>query len=219
MFAVTTERHPGLVDRLVEHVFEAVFQGRIKHGSKVTESEIAEDFGVSRTPVREAVKRLAEMGVLVVRPRCGLEVVSFNEQDLREIMQLRVELECLALRLAMQRMGHGEIAALERAVEACERKMESGNRIEIFRADSRFHLAIADFSGNRHLLETLRQLNVKVQLCRMIFCTSMSKIANDVRFHRDVLDAIRGRRAVLAEELLRIHIVGAFEGLDAGCAK
>lgn len=72
-----------LAGRLVEHVFAAIIEGRLPAGSEVTEEQVAANFGVSRPPVREAVRRLAEMGVLVVRPRCGLEVASFDEEDLR----------------------------------------------------------------------------------------------------------------------------------------
>jgi DNA-binding GntR family transcriptional regulator len=201
-------RHPGLVDRLVEHVFSAVLEGRLKHGSEVTEEQIARDFGVSRTPVREAVRRLAEMGVLLVRPRCGLEVASFDEQDLEQIVQLRAELECFALRLAMARMDASEIEALAQVASACETTFRKGNRIEIFRADSQFHLLLAEFSGNLHLADTLRRLDVKVQLCRMVFNGLMTpmKRARAMRQHRKIIEAIRRRQTAQAEVLLRDHI-------------
>jgi len=200
-------QHLGLVDRLVEHVFAAIIEGRWKHGSEVTEEQIAADFGVSRTPVREAVRRLAEMGVLVVRPRCGLEVASFDEQDLEQITTLRAELECFALRLAMARMDADEIKAVMQAAAACDEMLKTADRVEIFRADSRFHLLLAEFSGNLHLADTLRRLDVKVQLCRMVFCASMPKIKESVRCHRVLLEAIRKNQAAKAEALLREHIL------------
>jgi DNA-binding GntR family transcriptional regulator len=198
--------HPSLVDRLVEHVFQAVIEGKLQPGSKVTEDQIAADFGVSRTPVREAVKRLSEMGVLVIRPRCGLEVVSIDERDLAQIGALRAELESFALRLALAHMGDDGLKALELAAVECETVLKGGNRVEIFRADSRFHLMLADLSGNRYLAEMLRRLDVKVQLCRMFICASMPKVAASVRFHKKLLDAIRKRDAAKAEQLLREHI-------------
>jgi DNA-binding GntR family transcriptional regulator len=84
--------------------------------------------------------------------------------------------------------------------------LETENRIEIFREDSRFHLSIAEFSGNKYLSETLRRLDVKVQLCRMIRCDSMDKIGQNVRFHRKLLEAMRGNQGEQAEQLLRQHI-------------
>ena len=207
MSTIAEGRHPGLVDRLVEFVFAAVLEGRVQAGSEVTEEQMAADFGVSRTPVREAVRRLAEMGVLVVRPRCGLEVASFDEQDLRQITALRAELESFALRLAMARMDAAEIEAVAQAAAACEAKLKGGDRVEVFRADSRFHLLLAEFSGNLHLADTLRRLDVKVQLCRMVFCASMPKIRESVRGHRALLDAIRKKQTAKAEALLREHIL------------
>jgi GntR family transcriptional regulator, rspAB operon transcriptional repressor len=211
MSIVPQVRHPGLVDQLVEHVFDAVVSGRLKHGSELTEDQIATDFGVSRTPVREAVRRLAEMGVLVVRPRCGLEVASFDANDLEQIAVLRAELECLALKLAIARMIDVEIEAIAQAVSECESKLKSKDRIDIFRADSRFHLLIAEFSGNLHLADTLRRLDVKVQLCRMVFCASIAKIKSSVHEHRPLLDAIRKRDAREATKLLRAHILQSIQ--------
>ncbi len=207
MRTVSQVRHPGLVDQLVEHVFDAVIAGRLKHGSELTEEQMATDFGVSRTPVREAVRRLAEMGVLVVRPRCGLEVASFDADDLEQIAILRAELECLSLRLAMTRITDDEILALTRSADMCDTKLKAKDRVEVFRADSRFHLLLAEFSGNLHLADTLRRLDVKVQLCRMVFCASMSKIKMSVQCHRPLLEAIRRRDVRLAEKLLRDHIL------------
>ncbi len=200
-------RHPGLVDQLVEHVFDAVIFGRLKHGGELTEEQIATDFGVSRTPVREAVRRLAEMGVIVVRPRCGLEVATFDADDLEQIAVLRAELECLSLRLAMPRITDEEILALNQAADLCDAKLRTKDRIEVFRADSRFHLLLAELSGNLHLADTLRRLDVKVQLCRMVFCASMSKIKSSVQCHRPLLEAIQQRDVRVAEKLLREHIL------------
>ena len=203
--------HPSLVDRLVEHVFDAVLTGDLKTGAKVTEDELASGFGVSRTPVREAVKRLAEMGVLVIHPRSRLEVISFGNGDVEQITQLRVELECFALRLAMKTMTPGELAGMEKLAGDCENALKKGVRSEIFKADSRFHLSFAEYSHNRYLLETLKRLDVKIQLCRMITCASMPKIEKNVRFHRQLLDAIRKGNADEAESLLKQHIGVMFD--------
>lgn len=210
--------YPSLVDRLVDHVSGRIVSGDLLPGAKVTEEEIASDFGVSRTPVREAVKRLAELGLIVVRPRRGLEVVAVDERDVREITQLRAELETFALRLAMPRMTLADIRELEAVARACEALLGGGNRPRIFGADSRWHLAIAACSGNRHLEEALRRLDVKVQLCRMFLCLSDSKVRSSVRFHRRILAAIRKGDAADAEGLLREHIAAASSGRLKGPA-
>jgi len=215
MPATHSRIHPGLADKLVEHVFEAVLTGRLAQGSEITEDELAEEFGVSRTPVREAVRRLAEMGVVIVRPRCGLMIAHFDEEDLEQITVLRAELECLALRLAMDRMDDNQIVALEEAAQRCKTKLKTRDRFQIFESDSQFHLMIADFSGNLHLADALRRLDVKVQLCRMVFCPAIRKIKTSIQCHDEILIAIRKRQTKKAVELLRGHIMSSVRSVNA----
>ncbi len=196
----------SLVDKVVDYVFHEIMSGKRKPGEKITEEGIAADIGVSRTPVREGIKRLGELGVLLVRPRCGLDVVAIDERDVREVRELRCELETLAMRLTMQSVTDKQVAELVALQEACEGRIGAGNRLDVFRADSAFHLAIATMSGNRHLEDALRRLNVKVQLCRMYICDSDTKIAATVRFHLKILKAMEKCDAVEAERLLRQHI-------------
>jgi DNA-binding GntR family transcriptional regulator len=200
------QNHPSLVDTVIESVFEAVASGRLAPGSKITEERLAAQFGVSRTPVREAVKRMAEMGLVRVRPRCGLEVAAIDESDLAEITQLREELESFALRLAATRITPEEISELEELQRDCERRLEEQDRIAIFRADGRFHLAVARFSGNRYLLDSLRRLEMKVQLCRALFCRSDAKVRSSVRFHRRIISALKKGQAGRAADLMREHV-------------
>ena len=200
--------HPSLVDRVVDQVSERIVSGQLPPGERITEDQIASDFGVSRTPVREAVKRLAELGLIVIRPRSGLEVASIDEQDVDEITELRAELEAMALRLAMARMTPQDVKELGEIAGRCEDLLNEGNRPNVFREDSRFHLAMAALSGNRHLAETLRRLDVKVQLCRMFLCLSDAKVKADVRFHRKILAAVKEGDAERAQALLREHING-----------
>jgi DNA-binding GntR family transcriptional regulator len=203
---VEHKKHPSLVDRVIESVFQAIATGRLVPGAKVTEEQLAAELGVSRTPVREAIKRMAEMGLVTVRPRCGLEVATIDESDLAEITQLRETLESFAVRLAAGRAAPEDLARLEELQRECERLLEEGDRLEVFRADGRFHLAVAELSGNRYLLDALRRLEMKVQLCRALFCLSDAKVRGSVRFHRRILGALRSGRADRAEDLMREHI-------------
>lgn len=206
MIAEQKADNPTLVDKVVESIFQRIIGGDYSPGQKLTEEQIAAEFGVSRTPVREAVKRLADLGLLIVRPRSGLEVTLVSRRDVEEVLELREELESFALRLAMPRIGRDDIGTLEGICRRCESLLGEDNRLRVFREDSRFHLAIARLSGNGHLHELLRRLDVKVQLCRMFLCQSDGKIADNVRFHRRILTAIKQKNAARAETLLRRHI-------------
>ena len=204
-------QHPSLVDRLILHVFNRIATGQWAGGQRLTEDELARDFGVSRTPVREAVRRMSQIGLLVVHPRhrAALEVASVTPADLEQISQLRASLECLAMGLAMKRMKPADLQHLRELVDRCEKllaDLSDDTRGAIFTADSRFHLAIAALSGNRYLEETLRRLDVQVLLCRMLLCRPAHKIRKSVRFHRRILAAMAAGDAAAAEQLMRQHI-------------
>lgn len=201
-------RHPTLVDRVVEHVFERIVRRELQPGQRVTEEELAVEFGVSRTPVREAVKRLADMGVVVIFPRARLEVAPVQAEDFCQITQLREDLECLALTLALPRMSEENVGELGKLAGRCQELAERGSRLETFRADSEFHLAIAAMSGNAYLLEALRRLDVKVLLCRVMLCLSEEKIRDSVRFHLELLEAMGRREVEEACALMRQHVRG-----------
>jgi len=199
-------KHPSLVDRVVEHVYRRIIAGELSPGQRLTEEQIAAESGVSRTPVREAVRRLAELGVVVIHPRARLEVASPEDGEIHEIAELREELEAMSLRLALPNMTDEDLAQLEAACDACRRHAEAGERLETFRADSEFHLALAALADNRYLHEALRRLDVKVQLCRAFACVEMDKIRRDVAGHGRILLALRRRDLAAAETAMRKHI-------------
>lgn len=198
--------HLSLVDYVVESVTNHIASRELNPGSRITEQELSELTNVSRTPVREAVKRLSEAGLITVTPRCGLTITPIDEQDLAEITDLREELESFALRLAVQNISEEGLARLNGIQKECEALCKSGDRLDIFKADGRFHLELAALSKNRYLLDVLQKLERKVHLCRMLFCRSESKIASNVRFHRKIISAIRSRETKQAENLIRSHI-------------
>ncbi|MFW6154911.1 MAG: GntR family transcriptional regulator [Planctomycetota bacterium] len=199
-------RHPTLVDRLVAHVYAKIVAGELAPGQRITETALAEDFGASRTPVREAVRRLVELGVVVAHPRARLEVAAPDTREMVQIHQVREELECMALRLAIPSMTGEALETLRDLAARCERMARKGDRVETFRADSRFHLAIAAAGGNHCLYDVLARLDVKVQMCRAFACVSLAKIRGSVAMHRAILDAIERRDVTTAQKHMREHV-------------
>lgn len=200
------EKNPSLVDRVIAQTFTRIASGEWPIGSRITEEQLAATVGISRTPVREAVRRMNEMGLIVTQPRCKLEIATVDERDLAEITRLREELESFALSLAMPRMRAEDISILEECQQACETLLHGGDHLATFRQDGVFHLTLATMSGNRYLAETLRRLEVKVLLCRMLHCRSHEKVQESVHFHRQIINAISAGDGTQAVELLRRHI-------------
>ena len=207
MFAID-EKYPSLADRVIMQAFKHITSGKWPAGSRITEEQLAATVGVSRTPVREAVLRMAEMGLVVARPRCNIEIANVDEHDLIEITQLREELESFALTLAIPRISAEDITSLEACQFECEKLLAGDNSMAIFQQDGEFHLTLATMSGNRYLAEMLSRLEVKVLLCRMLHCRSREKVEASVRFHNKLIAAIRSKNSELAVALLRQHIMG-----------
>ncbi len=202
------ERNPSLVDRVITQAFHHIAAGVWPAGSRITEAQIAAMLGISRTPVREAVRRMTEMGLLVAHPRCKLEIATINDRDLVDITQLRECLESFALSLAMPKLRAADITALESCQYACEALLPGEDHLAIFQQDGTFHLTLAALSGNRYLADMLSRLEVKVLLCRMLHCQSHEKVQASVLFHRQILQAITTGDAPLAVDRLCRHING-----------
>jgi GntR family transcriptional regulator, rspAB operon transcriptional repressor len=205
-FLTTPSQFPSIVDQLVEQIVNRILAGDYAPGSKVTEEKIAADFGASRTPVREAIRTIADFGLILIKPRRGLEIASVTEEDLLQINVLREELETLALTLALKNVSAEQLLELYTLCSECDRLSDSENRIELFRADSAFHLAIARFSGNAYLYEALLRLDPKVQLCRMVLCLSKEKIRENIKCHCEILRTIKDNDTEKAKKILREHI-------------
>jgi len=217
--AANAVRHLTLVDQVVESLYEQIIRGRLRPGQRITEDSLAREFGVSRTPVREAVKRLAEMGVIVAHRWTRLEVVAADAADIRQINELRNDLECLALDYAFRHLDEAALAALDALADRCRRLALRSGKVEVFRADSDFHLAIARIGGNRHLLDLLTRLDVKVQLCRAFSCITIGRIRHSVAFHQQILDAMKAGDLALAKKRMRLHIRGTTDGDAARIGK
>jgi len=206
MITRNPKRHPTLVDHVVQQLFQAIISGQLKPGQRLTEDQLAADFGVSRTPVREAVKRLSELGVVVVHPRARLEVAAPTSEDIRQIAELRCRLEVFAAELALPRLTEDDLAELEAIQSRCLELARGDNRIDVFREDSRFHLRLAELSGNRYLRETLERLDVKVQLCRSFSCVKLPKIRKDIQKHNEIIASLRRRDLQATRDLLGEHL-------------
>lgn len=208
----TVEGNPSRVDRVITQVFENILTGLWPPGSRITEMQMAEFFGISRTPVREAIRRMTEMGILVAHPRCKLEIAIVDERDLLEITQLRETLESYALSLAQPRISAEDLDRLDACQQTCEALLDGDDLLAIFRQDGIFHQTLAAISGNRYLTETLDWLEVKILLCRILHCRAPEKVRASVLFHRTILQTLRAGDGQQTETLLRQHINGTIYG-------
>ncbi len=149
--------------RVREELRERILTGRLKPGDRLVERELAEDLGVSRVPVREAIRSLEAEGFLAVQSPRRIVVRQLARADVEELFDVREALEGLAAGLAAERAGKPELRALERLLAEAARATESGDPAQITKLNTRFHDEIVAISGNGLLWEILKPLEGRLR--------------------------------------------------------
>jgi DNA-binding GntR family transcriptional regulator len=189
-------------------VLEAIDQGEFRPGDRLVEAELAERFGVSRTPIREALQRLETQGVLA-RDGRSLVVASLNHDQLGELYVVRAELEGLAARLAAQHAAPEEISVLR---EMLRKDREFIARPDLLaRANKRFHRQIHMASHNRYLIQQLDMVHRAMILIATTSLAAEGRGEKALEEHEQIVAAIEGRDGDAADFALRQHISRAFE--------
>ncbi len=197
-------------------VLEAIDAGTYLPGARLVESELAERFGVSRTPIREALQRLETQSVLV-RDGRSMVVSSLNHDQLGELYVVRVELEGLAARLAAQHAAPEEVRVLREMVEQDFALLGAPEKLS--RANRRFHRQLHLASHNRYLIQQLEMVHRTMALMATTTFAVDGRDNVALQEHAAIVSAIEARDADAASKALRNHISQAYETrlkLDAG---
>jgi len=201
----------SVADKVRRALRDHVLSGALKPGTQLIESQLAEQLGVSRAPVREALQTLeAEDLVESVRNK-GTFVVDITEEDLREIYTVRAALEGLAMRLAAQAMDHEELSALAHIVEWMEQAARDGDAEQVSKIDLEFHEAIWALSGNRRLFQFLTSMMAQIAMFLALNVRLYEDLLDNCLEHVRLLAALRSGDAVRAEQLMVGHISEAGE--------
>ncbi len=206
---------------LSDHVFRciqsAIVRGEISPGSKISEPELARAYGISRGPLREAIRRLEGQRLLVRVPHVGARVVSLSTAELLELYEIRESLEGMACRLAAERMSEAEIDELRRVLDTHERDaaFQAGVGYYQQEGDFDFHYRIIQGSGNQTLSNLLcNELYQLVRMYRIQFSTMPNRPRQAFTEHHRILDAIAERDGELAELLMRRHIAASKRNVE-----
>ncbi len=211
----STQLEPLNVVNLREHikreVCNAILSGVFKPGGRLKEAQIADQLGVSRAPVREALASLEREGIVTNIPRRGYFVVNFTDKDIEEIYTLRRLLEVGALQRAMPRMTPEHIAELQRIVDGIGEEAESGSdpgRMIVL--DTSFHGMICQVADNGRLYSAWAAMRLQTWLLIGLTSRTHSGTLDDPReLHQRILDAIKANDLPLAEQRLFDHLIDA----------
>jgi DNA-binding GntR family transcriptional regulator len=197
------ERHQTLREKILEMIRDAILKGTLKPGEKVAEPELAERFGISRTPIREAFRQLESEGYLTVIPRKGAVVTSFSERDVEEFYAIRSILEGYAARMAAEKLTDKDIDRLEAINNRLQQLAGKEDVKTFFRVHNDFHELFIKAAGNRKLLDFLNQLVMKFNRLRMASLSLPGRMENSVQAHKKIIEAFKNHDGEEAEILAR----------------
>jgi len=194
-------------DKLISDIRNEVSSGILKPGDQLEVTALAERFGVSRTPIREAIRTLVESGVLETRPRKGSFVRVLSAKQLLDLFQVAAELEGMACRLAALSLTKENVEAIESGLAKCTQAAEFQNNVEYAMANLDFHTAIHNASGNDWLIEQLRQLQINLNSYRTMPYEIRGRLKKSTDEHKIICDAILSGDGEHACNLMRDHMM------------
>ena len=194
-------------EALRDSIEEKIAVGELRPGQYLDETELAEQFGVSRTPIREALIQLASMGLVVTRPRRGTVVAEIAPQRLVEMFEVMAELEAMCGRLAARRMSAEEHAELNAAHQACLEARNASDADEYYYRNERFHEVIYAGSHNAFLAEQAKNLHRRLRPYRRLQLRVRDRLNSSYSEHERIVDAIIGGDGETAAEMLRGHVM------------
>jgi DNA-binding GntR family transcriptional regulator len=198
----------SLADQVYARIKRMILSGELRAGERIPEERIAAEFEVSRTPIREAMRRLEEYGLVHLKPRSYAEVARVGADDADRIAEVRASLEGLGVRLLAEHATSEDCTELRALAAECDKLVKKGEPAAIFEIDGRLHLEIARRSGNPCLLEFMERLDAKVQLARLVKCPTLDHIAAAVAQHAPIIDAICAHDPDRAADLMAQHAAG-----------
>lgn len=194
-------KNQTLRESIAEVLRTSIMQGVLKPGYKISEPALASQFGISRTPVREAFRQLDSEGFLQVLPRRGARVAPLTEKDVREFYEIKAELEGYAAKLATPHITEKDLVRMEWLNNQMEESYRKGDFKKAFRWHNEFHEVFLMCSGNEQLFHLIRMLVAKFQRFRILLTIS-GKIEGSFAQHREIVQAFREKDPAKAQRLV-----------------
>lgn len=192
---------------------EAILKGDLKPGERLMELQLASKLGVSRTPIREAIRMLEQEGLAVTTPRKGAEVAKMTLKDMEDVLEIRDALDELAVRIACQKISDEQLKQLEDMKELFEKSTQTGNVKKIAEADVTFHDVIYEATGNPKLVTLLSNLREQVYRYRVEYIKDPKNYPTLIAEHEAILESLKNRDVKNAVEAMHVHVANQAEAV------
>ena len=194
-----------LRDIVFQTIRKAILNGELEPGERLMETQLGEKLGVSRTPIREAIRKLELEGLVVMVPRKGAQVAQFTIKDIEDVLQVRASLEALAAKLACKHMDERSFLKLQLIITEYEYAAKEDD-IEVIQKDIEFHDTIALASQNDKLIQLYNNMREQVQRYRIAYLKNTEQSNAVIAEHNEILKALKDGEEEIAAKLATKHI-------------
>ena len=205
-FQLNMDDYLPLRDVVFNTLRQAILRGELKPGERLMEIQLANKLGVSRTPIREAIRKLELEGLVLMIPRRGAEVAEITEKSLRDVLEVRGALEELAVKLACQKITDEQIAELRVAEKEFEQALNSGDVTVYAEADVKFHDVIYHATDNQRLIQLLFNLREQMYRYRVEYLKREEAHGTLLMEHKKIIETIANRDMDAAVDAVCQHI-------------
>jgi len=216
---VSFNEYMPLRDIVFNSLREAIIVGELKPGERLMEVQLAEKMGVSRTPVREAIRMLELEGLVKMHPRKGAFVAELTAKDIINVLEIRGTLDGLATSLATERITDEEIEELKKVQKEFINYIEKGDLQGSIEKDVEFHAIIYKAARNEKLIQIAGNLWEQVQRFRVVYIKDFSNAEDLIREHNEILEAISERNPEKAQNYAKNHVKVQEEKIIAAITK
>jgi DNA-binding GntR family transcriptional regulator len=200
-------RQNVLVEDIIAQVSQSILSGRLGSGDKLVESRLAEQLGVSRIPVREALRKLEQLGLVEKIPYQGTFVSRLDDHEIIELHGLRKVLESMAVRLLAEKRDPAALNALTGLINKMQTVAKEGDRSRVLLVDAEFHDSLIHLTGHNLLIDAWRPVSLKLRRFLVLNRRDIYHTIEDkVPPHKEIVDAIRAGDPDLAEKAIQKHL-------------
>ena len=185
---------------------QSILTGELKPGERLMEIHLAEKLGVSRTPIREAIRKLELEGLVTMIPRRGAEVAKISEKNLKDVLEVRTCLDSLAVRLACQRITDEQIDDLKKACDDFVLATKTGEATAITKADVKLHDVIVRATGNERLQQMINTLSEQMYRYRVEYLKDERNYPTLMREHNEIVEGLMTKDKVRVTEAMHKHV-------------
>ena len=206
MINFDVQNHKPLREIVYDQLKQQILTGQITPGTRMMEVDLAKDMGVSRTPIREAIRKLEKEGLVIIEPRRGAYVSDISVKDMVDTLVVREDLEGLAGLLAAETITREELEELEEITTSYSDAIAAGNMENIIHYDELFHRRIVEMTGNRTLIQLFGSVQEQALRFRYLYYDDFTRYENMPVEHRNIVEAIRSGDGESARRVSDNHV-------------